>query len=80
MYMPPSKCHDELIGAHKYLVLMYSYSDEVFLLPAMRIPIRIAFYKNSSLKTPEQFKVQFPWLGVSGVVSPGYMYNRYRTC
>ena len=46
------KCHNELLGKHKCLALKNSYSDEVFLLPARRIPIRIAFHKNSSLKTP----------------------------
>ena len=46
------KYHDELLGSHTFLPLIYSYSHEVFLLPTKRIPIRIAFQKNSSLKTP----------------------------
>ena len=41
-YMCPSKCEDELLGTHTVLALKYRYSDEVLLLPARRIPIRIA--------------------------------------
>ena len=51
--MRPGKCHDELLEAHTFLALKYSYSDEVFLLPARRISIRIALDKKSSLKTPD---------------------------
>ena len=52
-YVRPGKRQMELLRRHKSLATKYSYSDEVFLLPARRIPIRIDFHKNSSLKTPE---------------------------
>ena len=52
IYYYPGKCHNELLGTHQFLALKYIYSDEVFLLPARIIPIRISFHQNSSLKTP----------------------------
>ena len=53
--MHPSKCYDELLEKHTFLVLKYSYSDEVFLLTARRIPIRRAFHKNNLLKSPGKY-------------------------
>ena len=46
--MRTGKCHNELLVTHKFSALKYSYSDEIFLLPARRIPIRIAFIRIAS--------------------------------
>ena len=43
---------DFIKGSPTTGAIAISYSDEVLLLPARRILVRIAFHKNSSLKSP----------------------------
>ena len=66
----------QMSRTHKSLALKYSYSDQVFLWPTRRIPIRIAFHKNSSLKTPDLY-IEFTFISFCTIL----FYNWYQcTC